>query len=333
MQVQAMAARAAHAELTPWSYSIGELGPYACLIRVFACGICHSDVHMIDNDWTISNFPLVPGHEAVGEIVELGSQVRHLEVGDRVGVGWQRSACLTCPECLRGAENLCEDNKGVISDGYGGFADYLVVDSRFAFRIPSGIETSLAGPLLCGGITVYSGLVHAGMTSGKRIGIIGVGGLGHMAVQFASKLGNHVTVFTTSDDKAEFATRLGAHDALVCRDGEIPEPQRKLDILLNTAPANLDWERYLDLLAPDGALHFVGVPAGKLKLPLTPLLTKRLRVMGSPIGGRGEIAKMLEIADTFGIEPVVETFALSEVNEALQRVRENSVRYRAVLFP
>lgn len=333
MQVQAMAASERGAGLTPWSYTIGELGPHACLIRVFACGICHSDLHMIDNDWTMSNYPLVPGHEAVGEIVELGSQVRHLEVGDRVGVGWQRSACLTCSECLRGAENLCEDNKGVISDGYGGFADYLVVDSRFAFRIPSGIETSLAGPLMCGGITVFSGLVHAGMTSGKNIGVIGVGGLGHMAVQFANKMGNHVTAFTTSEDKAEFAARLGAHEALVCRGDELPQPKRKLDILLNTAPADLDWQGYLDMLAPDGVMSFVGVPEAKIELPIFKLLAKRLRVMGSPIGGRAEIHKMLEVADTFGIEPLVETFALSEVNEAIARVRNNTVRYRAVVFP
>ncbi len=278
---------------------------------------------MIDNDWGQSKYPLVPGHEVIGEVAEIGPQVTHLKVGDRVGVGWQRSSCLQCRDCLRGNENLCDNNQGLIVTGPGGLANYLMVDSRFAFPIPKGIDSKAAGPLLCGGITVYAGLRNAGMSSGQEIGILGIGGLGHMAVQFAKKLGNRVTVFTTSADKAEFAAKMGADEAIVVGKGEIPpSPSSKLNILLSTVPAALDW-------VP--TLAFVGVPDAPLSIPLFPLLMKRRRIVASPIGGRAMINEMLSIAEKFGIEPIVEVFPIAQANEAMQKVRDNQVRYRAVL--
>ncbi|AFY67536.1 NAD(P)-dependent alcohol dehydrogenase [Geitlerinema sp. PCC 7407] len=332
MQIQAIAAHEQGAMLRPYTFETESLGSFGCVIKVLACGICHSDLHVIDNDWGTNRYPMVPGHEVIGEVTELGPEVRHLKIGDRVGVGWQASSCMECRYCLRGDENLCDENKGLITDSYGGFADYLQVDARFAFRIPDGIKTEHAGPLLCGGITVYSGLRNAGMTSGQNIGIIGVGGLGHMAVQFASKLGNRVTVYTTSPDKAEFAAKLGAHEALVVpREGALPQPQRPLDIILNTAPASLNWPDYLAHLDADGTLAFVGVPAEPLNIPIWALLGKRRRIMASPIGGRPSINEMLDVSDRYGIEPIVETFSFDQVNEALQKVRDNTVRYRAVL--
>jgi uncharacterized zinc-type alcohol dehydrogenase-like protein len=288
---------------------------------------------MMDNDWQMAQYPLVPGHEVVGEVVEAGSGVKHLKTGQRVGVGWQRSACLTCTDCLRGNENLCSANQGVIVGHHGGFADHMVMDSRFCFPLPEGIATEAGGPLMCGGITVYSALRFAGMTSGQEIGVIGVGGLGHMAVRFASRLGNRVTAFTTSRDKAEFASRLGAHEAIVVEDGKVPQTLRRpLQIIINTVPLHLDWNAYLNLLDSDGVLTFVGVPAGPSQIDLMNLLFKRRRVMASPIGGRAVMEDMLINADRFGIEPIVETFPLSDCNAAVTKVRDNTIRYRAVLL-
>lgn len=333
MKIHAWAAMERGASLMPFMYEVGTPKQNECLIKVSACGICHSDIHMVDNDWHMSRYPLVPGHEVIGEVVEMGEGVTHLKKGDRVGVGWQQSACMQCLDCLQGNENLCDQNQALIVDGYGGFADHVLVDARFAFPIPSGISTQNAGPLLCGGATVYSALFHAGMSSGQEIGVIGIGGLGHLAVQFASRLGNRVTVFTTSKDKAELASRLGAHRAIIVSTGKPPSPpDRRLDLLLNTAPVNQDWPTYINYLNSDGTLVFVASPSEPVSIPIFSLLAKRRRLMASPIGGRAVITQMLSLAERFGIQPVVETFSFTQINEALQRVRDNKLRYRAVLL-
>lgn len=334
MNINAMAAIEAKKKLTAWSFEAGRLAAFDCVVKVTCCGICHSDLHMIDNDWGFSRYPLVPGHEIVGEVIELGPQVTHIKKGDRVGIGWQSGACLHCDDCLNGNENLCAENKGVISHGYGGFADHVQIDSRFCFVIPKNISSEVAGPLMCGGITVYGALRHAGMTSGQEIGVIGVGGLGHMAVQFAARLGNRVTAFTTSKDKAEFAAKMGAHDAIVTASGAPKPPKRGFDIIISTVPVNLDHNPYVDMLRADGTLTFVGFPAPTtlVNIALAKLLFKRRRIMASPIGGRGLIRDMLDVADRFGVVPVIEKFPLQQCNEALQKVRDNKVRYRAVLM-
>ncbi len=332
MQVQAKAAKEVGAKLESYSFEIESPQEFQCSIAVEYCGICHSDLHIIDNDWGMSQYPVIAGHEVIGIVKEIGSQVNHLKIGDRVGVGWQKSACLQCSDCLKGNENLCNQNQPLIVPGPGGFANHLLTDSRFAFPIPQGIDPKVAGPLLCGGITVYGGLRAAGMSSGQEIGVIGIGGLGHMAVQFASKLGNRVTVFTTSEDKAEFAHQLGADRAIVVPKGEAPpKPDRLLNILLSTVPASLDWGAYLEHLDSDGTLSFVGVSDAPLNLPIFPLIMKRRRIVGSPIGGRGMMIEMLSIADRFKIEPIVEVFPIDNINEAIDKVRSNSIRYRAVL--
>ncbi|KKD37922.1 NAD(P)-dependent alcohol dehydrogenase [Limnoraphis robusta Tam1] len=332
MKIQGLAAKTKGSQLEAYSYESPSPENFQCLIKVLACGICHSDIHMIDNDWGISNYPIIPGHEVIGEVVEIGSQVHHIKVGDRVGVGWQRTACLSCRDCLRGNENLCNDIQALIATGPGGFADYLEMDSRFAFPIPDGIKTNVAGPLLCGGITVYSALRYAGMGSGLEIGIIGVGGLGHLAVQFASKLGNSVTVFTTSQDKAEFAHELGAKETVIVEKNQAPSaPSQPFNILLSTVPVSIDWESYVNFLDSDGTLTIVGVPDAPLTLPLFPLIMKRRRILGSPIGGRAMMQEMLSVADRYHIEPQVEIFPMEKAQEALEKVRNNQVRYRAVL--
>ncbi|MGB8701138.1 MAG: NAD(P)-dependent alcohol dehydrogenase [Thermosynechococcaceae cyanobacterium] len=332
MQINAFAALEQGAALQPFSFQAAPLKAFDCAIKVMACGICHSDIHMIHNDWDMSRYPLVPGHEVIGEVVDVGSQVTHLKEGDRVGVGWQQAACMHCLDCMRGDHNLCDQAEGLIVSGYGGFADYMVVDSRFAFILPDGISTQSAGPILCGGATVYSGLRNAGMTSGQNVGVIGMGGLGHLAIQFASRLGNRVTVFTTSPDKAEFATNLGAHEAILVPPGSSPPlPMRKLNVLINTANQALDWLGYVNHLDSNGTFVFVGIPSEPFTIPVTPLTSKQRRIMGSEIGSPATITEMLQIVDQFGIQPMVEMFPLAQANEALQKVRENKVRYRAVL--
>jgi alcohol/geraniol dehydrogenase (NADP+) len=332
MQINALAALEKGAPLQSFSFQAAPLKAFDCAIKVMACGICHSDIHMIHDDWDISRYPLVPGHEVIGEVVEVGSQVTHLKIGDRVGVGWQQGACMQCRDCLKGHQNLCDQAEGLIVSGYGGFADYMVVDSRFAFLLPEGISTESAGPILCGGVTVYAGLRNAGMGSGQEIGVIGIGGLGHLAVQFASRLGNRVTVFTTSADKAEFATQLGAHEAiLVPPGGSPPLPVNKLNIIINTANQALDWLGYVNYLDSNGTFVFVGMPSEPLTIPVTPLTSKQRRIMGSEIGSPAMITEMLDVVEKFGIQPMVELFPLAQANEALQRVLDNKVRYRAVL--
>lgn len=334
MTVNTRAALSKGAELQPWSYELGPVGPYEATVRVLACGVCHSDIHMVDDDWRRAAYPLVPGHEVVGQVVDVGTEVRHLKVGDRVGIGWQHSACLQCPDCLRGDENLCDGAQGMIVEHRGGFADYTRADARFCFPLPHGLSTEEAGPLLCGGITVYSALKAAGMSSGQEIGVIGVGGLGHLAVQFAARLGNRVTVYTTSPDKAGFAASLGASEAIVM-DGRTPSrrPVRPLDIIVGTVPADLDWPVFVDHLGSYGTLTFVGVPPKPLTIHAGLLLGRRKRITASPIGGRSDMMRMLHLAAIHGIAPIVETFPLQDVNAAIRRVRDNAVRYRAVLVP
>ncbi len=331
MRINALAAAAKGAGLTRFEYEAPELGPHDVLVKVETCGVCRSDVHMIDDDWRFSRYPLVPGHEVVGTVARAGSGLGGLAPGDRVGVGWQRSACLACQDCRSGNENLCDQARSLVGDGHGGFGDHVVVDGRFAFKLPEGLAPESAGPLLCGGITVYSALKHAGMASGQEIGVLGVGGLGHLGVQFAARLGNRVTAFTASKDKARRAGELGAAEVVVTQGGKAPgKLARKLDLLLVTAPAALDWNPWLELLATDGVVTFVAASA-QAKIRLDLLMAKRRRVQGSLIGGRAEIAEMLEVAARHGVRPQVELFPLAEANAAIRKVRDNTVRHRAVL--
>ncbi len=332
MEIQALAAMARGGDLEPFAYRTPELGPHDVRVRVLACGICRSDVHMIDDDWKTSHYPLVPGHEVVGTVEEAGPLVATLKAGDRVGVGWQRGACFACRDCLAGLENLCASSRSLIGDGHGGFADRLVVDGRFAFPLPPSIPDDEAGPLLCGGATVYSALRAAGMAGGQEIGVVGLGGLGHLAVQFAARLGNRVTVFTGTPDKAIGAEGLGASEVVALEAGRPPRLlARALDVVLVTAPAALDWKGFLRLLGTGGTLSFVASEGSPLAFPADFLMFGRKRVTGSVIGGRGEIAEMLDVAARFGVRPRVEVFPLAEANAALRAVRRNAVRHRAVL--
>lgn len=334
--VQAYAAAHRAAKLAPWTFEMGPPAPKSAVIRVLACGVCHSDIHMIDNDWACSSYPLVPGHEVVGIVESVGAEVTHLRPGDRVGVGWQRGSCGECPDCRRGEEPLCDGHKGLIVGHHGGFAEYVEVGAHFAFPLPVGVSTNDAGPLMCGGITVYSGLRHAGMpgitpvgTPRPRIGVIGIGGLGHMAVRFAAAMGGEVTAFTSSPDKETEAREHGAHEVIVT--GRATKPKHPLDIILCTASGPVELDPYVDALASDGTLCIVGAGQERISLPFSPLLQKRRRVMASPIGGSVMMREMLDTAAKLGVRPHTEIFPMDEVNTAIAKVRANTIRYRAVL--
>lgn len=331
MEIHAHAAMQSGEALQPWLYNSGPLGPQEVIVGIESCGVCWSDLDMIDDNRGLSTYPLVPGHEVVGHIEELGSEVHHLKAGDRVGIGWWRGACLRCDMCLSGRENLCKNRKPTIVAGKGGFADAMVIDSNFAYPWPEGIDAVKGAPLLCAGHAVFGAMTTAGLSSRQEIGVIGVGGLGHLAIQFAAKQGNRVTAFTHSEDKAQLAAEMGAHDVVVLKPGEQPHAPRQLDILLSTAPANLDFNSWIDLLAPDGTLAFSSKPPKDIQVDVGKLMAWRRRILANPTGGRILMREMLKAADRYGIEPIVERFKFDQVNKALDRVRKNEVRHRAVL--
>jgi alcohol/geraniol dehydrogenase (NADP+) len=329
--IGAYAALAAKGPLVAYAYEPTELRPADVEIEVSHCGVCHSDLHLIDNDWASSAYPLVPGHEIVGTVRAVGSDCR-LSVGERVGVGWQRSACLECRECLSGNENLCARQQATCVGHMGGFASRIRTDWRFAFPLPVTLDAAEAAPLLCGGVTVFAPLVRWNVGRGARVGVIGIGGLGHLALRFLRAMGCEATAFTSSPDKREEALRLGASEVSSSTDArEIRAHADRFDFLLCTVPARLDWITYLRALKPNGVLCLVGAPPGLLQVPASLLLSGQRAICGSDIGSPAAIRQMLTFAAAHGIGAQVETLPMTEVNTAIARVRENRVRYRMVL--
>ena len=330
-RVDAYAAHEAGASLSPFVYERATLGPHEVEIEITHCGICHSDLHLIDDDWQRSHFPLVPGHEIVGTVAAKGSLVTHLDLGARVGVGWQCGSCLQCESCEHGDENLCPSIVETCVGRHGGFADRIQVDSRFAFSIPDALSSETAAPLLCGGVTVYSPLrQHARPQS--RVGIVGIGGLGHMAIRFARAFGCEVTAFSSTPSKEEEARAHGAHHFVSSvDDGALKAQRESLDLIISTVNRPLNWNRYVNALRVDGVLSFVGALPEPLTIPTGMLMARRRSVSGSLIGGRIAMREMLDFAARHGIGAQVETLPMSQVNTALDRLRRNDVRYRFVL--
>jgi uncharacterized zinc-type alcohol dehydrogenase-like protein len=274
---------------------------------------------------------LVPGHEAIGKIVATGSAVR-LEIGQTVGVGWNSSSCGTCEDCLGGDDNMCPDVQGVIVGRHGGFADRLRVSQRFAIPVPEALDPAAAGPLLCGGVTVYNPLKQFAVKPQERVGVVGIGGLGHMALQFANAWGCEVTAFSTSPDKEEEARRMGAHRFVGSRDSAALEQlPRSLDVLLVTVNVPLDWPGYIETLRPRGRLVILGAVLEPMALPAFPLILGQRSVAGSPNGSARTTAEMLQFAARHGIQPLTQEFPLGQVNEAMDILRQNRARYRLVL--
>jgi uncharacterized zinc-type alcohol dehydrogenase-like protein len=322
---------AAKRKLQQYSYEPQELGPFDIEIAITHCGLCHSDIHMIDDDWAVGSYPLVPGHEVVGTVRAAGPSAPQSRIGQRAGVGWQCGSCLECEWCRRGMEVHCSKNQGTCVRRPGGFAGAIRVDGRFAYPIPNGLPSAAAAPLLCGGITVYTPLRRDAAPS-SRVGVIGIGGLGHLAVRFARAFGCEVTAFSTTPAKREEALRLGAHHFVNARD---PAAMRRcadsLDMLLSTVPVDLDWPVWMSLLRPGGVFTLVGASPGMLSVPAPDLLVGQKTIRGSVIGDRAVMDEMLRFCALHEITAQAEVMPMAEVNAAIDRVRHNQARYRIVL--
>jgi uncharacterized zinc-type alcohol dehydrogenase-like protein len=331
-QILGLAAHAAGAELLPFKYDPGELGLQEVEIAISHCGVCHSDLHLIANDWGISQYPFIPGHEVVGKVTAIGSEVRSLAVGQRVGLGWQSNSCGVCEWCTRGMENLCLASEGTCVHRHGGYADRVRANMRFVIPIPDALESEGAAPLLCGGITVYNPLRTHGVNPSSRVGIIGIGGLGHLAIQFARVFGADVTAFSTSAAKEEEARALGAQHFVNSRESKaIKEVAGSLDFVLSTINADQDWGIFVSTLRPTGTLCFVGVPPSPVSVHAFPLISGLRSISGNPTGSPYRIREMLDVAARHGVKAKTELFPMAQANAAIDKVKKSKVRYRAVL--
>lgn len=329
--VTAYAAMQAGGALEKYQFDAGELSPHDVEIDVDYCGICHSDISMIDNEWGFSNYPLVAGHEVVGRVAKVGAHVKGLSVGQVVGLGWHSDYCQTCVSCSTGDENLCQQATPTIMSN-GGFADKVRANEKAIVVLPNNMDAQSAGPLFCGGITVFNPLVQFDVKPTDKVAVIGIGGLGHLALQFLNAWGCEVTAFTSSESKASEAKQLGAHYTLNSRNNdEIEAAANRFDFIVSTVNVKLDWNLYLSTLKPKGRLHFVGATLEPLDIGAFGLIGGQKQVSGSPVGSPATIAQMLEFAVTHDIKPQIEVFKMSDVNNALDHLKSGKARYRIVL--
>ena len=309
-------------------------------IEILFCGICHSDLHTVRDEWSeflATVYPCVPGHEIVGRVTKVGSAVTGYKAGDLAAVGCLVDSDGTCPECRAGLEQFCPNgtftynspDKHLGGVTYGGYSDSIVVDERFVLRVPSNLPLAGAAPLLCAGITTYSPIRRAGVKEGKKVGVVGLGGLGHMGVKFARALGAHVVVFTTSPNKKEDALRLGAHEVVVSRNAdEMQKHTGSFDFILDAVSADHDINAYIQLLRRDGNLTLVGAPEKPLPVTAFGLLFGRRSLSGSLIGGLPETQQMLDFCGTRDITADVEVIPIQKINEAYDRLLKSDVKYR-----
>lgn len=330
--IHAYAAAEKGAELSPFEYEPGPLASGDVEIRVESCGICHSDLSMIDNEWGNASYPLVPGHEVIGIVEQAGSAVTHLKSGQRVGLGWQAGACMTCGACVSGDHNLCPSTVSTIVGRHGGFADRVRANAAFAIPLPGELDAVASGPLFCGGITVFSPIVQFDVKPTDKVGVVGIGGLGHLAIQFLDHWGCEVTAFSTRSDKEAEARRLGADHFVNSKDpGALEALAGQFDFIIVTVNAALDWAGYIGALGPKGRLHFVGAVLEPVAVQVFQLIGGQRSISGSPIGSPAVIAQMLEFAALHDIAPMIETYPMAEVNTALDHLRSGNARYRIVL--
>ena len=342
-QVRGYAVHDAQSPLVPFSFQRRDPGPTDVQIEILFSGICHSDLHQAHGDWGNSLYPMVPGHEIVGRVVKVGAQVKGFKVGDFAGVGCMVDSCRKCSACNEGLEQYCEDGgptltyngreRGSDALTFGGYSDQIVVEQRFVVKVPNTLDLKAVAPLLCAGITSYSPLHHFKVGPGQKVGVIGLGGLGHMGIKFAKALGAHVVMITTSPEKGKDATRLGAHEVLVSRDAAAMAAQAaSFDFLLNTIPVAHDPNLYLKLLKRDRTMAVVG-----LLTPFEPslsggsLIVSRKSITGSAIGGMPETQEMLDFCAKHNIVSDIELIDIQSVNQAYERLVKNDVKYRFVI--
>ena len=328
--ITAYAAKQPKSQLGPFTYN-SKLEEHDVLITISHCGICHSDVHIVDGDWGDNFFPVVPGHEIVGAVAEVGPGVKSVRKGDRVAVGWQCGSCLDCEYCAAGQENLCGKSAATCMGHFGGFADQVTAHERFVFKLPEHLESASTAPLLCGGITVYSPL-NRYAKSGMTVGIIGIGGLGHMALLFAKAMGCKVYAIYSSLDKEAEVKKFGVVKLLNAKSPEaLKSMTGSFDFLLSTIPASVDFNVYLPLLKKNGVFCQVGAAPGTLEIPASPLVVDQKTVCGSVIGSPKQIKEMLTFAAEHNIKPMIELVPMKDCNIALDRTRKGKARYRMVL--
>lgn len=341
MKTIGYAAQSATTPLAPFAFERRELRPNDVAIDILYCGVCHSDLHTARSDWPWTIYPVVPGHEIVGCVTRVGPEVTKYKVGDAVAVGCMVDSCQHCDQCQRGEEQFCrEGNTGTYSSRdrvtgeatQGGYSRHIVVREEFVLRVPEGLDLAKSAPLLCAGITTYSPLKTWGVGPGSRVGVIGLGGLGHMAVKLAVGLGAHVTVLSRTPDKEADAKALGADAFLVSTDAEaMTQAASGFDLIIDTVPVRHDLEPYLPLLDVDGTLVIVGQVGPMDEFSSLPLLGGRRRVAGSPIGGIRETQEVLDFCAEKGILPEVEMIRMDQINEAYERMERSDVRYRFVI--
>jgi uncharacterized zinc-type alcohol dehydrogenase-like protein len=335
------AAQNARSPLAPFKFERRELKDHDVLIDIHYCGVCHSDIHQVRDEWGGSVFPMVPGHEIVGKVTRVGAKVTRFKAGDLAGVGCLVDSCRICSNCKEGFEQFCEQGfTGTYNDTerdgsgrtQGGYSNNIVVTEDFVLKISPKLELARVAPLLCAGITTYSPLRHWKVGKGTKVGVVGLGGLGHMAVKLASSFGAHVTVFTTSPSKREDALRLGAHEVVVSKDAAaMAEQGSKLDFILNTVAAPHDISAYLNLLKRDGTMVMVGLPDKPSEFQIFSLIANRRRLAGSPIGGIRETQEMLDYCAEHGIGSDIELIPIQKINEAYERTIKADVKYRFVI--
>ena len=331
MKIKGFATKAVGQPLEPFTYKQPRIDAHDILVSVTHCGLCHTDIQAIDNYYGITTFPFVPGHEIVGYVSAVGSAVSNLKEGDRVGIGWQGRSCEKCEWCLQGEDQLCMD---IVESGtwvpYGGFSSSVCVDSRFAYLLPDSMPSEVAAVLLCAGITVYSPLRSYAAQQGKKIGIIGVGGLGHLALQFARALNYEVTAISSSPDKKEQALAFGADHFMVLDKVSMQRAMFSFDLLLCTAHGKINWGYLFNIMKKNGNLILVGFP--DVEFNSTNLVARQQSITGSFLGNRKTMREMLSFAQEHNIVPKVELMPMTKVNEAIQRLKENKARYRIVLY-
>jgi uncharacterized zinc-type alcohol dehydrogenase-like protein len=330
---KAYAATARGGKLEPFEFDPGPLGDDQVEIAVSHCGICHSDLSMLDNEWGMTAYPFVPGHEIVGTIAAVGPHVKHLQVGRRIGLGWFSGSCMYCQPCLHGDHNLCPNSESTMIHRHGGFANRVRCHAVWAVPIDDLVPAAKAGPLFCGGITVFNPIVQFDVKSTDRVGVVGIGGLGHLALQFLNKWGCEVFAFTSNSSKEAEARKLGAHQVVNSTDaGQLKKIAGSLNFIIVAVNVPLDWAAYLSCLTPKGRLHFVGAVSAPISVGAFDLLAGQKTVSGSPLGSPATMATMLDFCARHNIAPVTEEFPMSRVNEGMDRLRSGKARYRIVLI-
>jgi len=330
--IKAYAAFEPKGELKPFEYDPGELAADEVEIDISYCGICHSDLSVIDSEWGEMPYPVVAGHEVVGTIAKTGFAVEGLKVGQLVGLGWHAGFCGDCSPCHSGDQNLCDSAMPTIIGHYGGFAEQVRAKANSVVPIPDGIDPATAGPLFCGGITVFNPLIQFDIKPTDKVAVIGIGGLGHLALQFLNAWGCEVTAFTSSDAKRDDALAMGAHDTLNSRDADaVAAAAGRFDFIISTVNVKLDWNLYLATLNKKGRLHFVGATLEPLDIGVFNLIGGQHSISGSPVGSPATMAAMLEFAKLHDIKPVVESFAFEDINSAIDHLRSGKAHYRVVL--